>query len=322
MATSAVSEKTEGVLSPKKKGYWANLAVRIWNYRYLYVMLIPPFIFFAVFRFYPMFGNVIAFKKYQFAYGIWGSPWVGFKHFEALFTDPVFMRVLRNTVSIALLKLIITFPTPIILALFTNEIRHMLYKRVIQTVVYVPHFLSWVIYGAILYIVLSPANGLVNNVIAMLGFDKIAFFQQPGLFQPIVIISSILKETGFLAIIYLATISAIDPTLYEAAIMDGANRWQLMRHVTLPGLTLTIITLFILQIGFFLYVGFEQIFILQNAMVLTTGDIIETFIYRVGIQRARFDFTTAAGLFNGLVGMALVLFADRMAKRMDLPGIF
>jgi putative aldouronate transport system permease protein len=140
--------------------------------------------------------------------------------------------------------------------------------------------------------------------------------------QPIVILSDLLKETGFLAIIYLATISAIDPTLYEAAIIDGANRWQLMRHVTLPGLAITIVTLFILQIGFFLYVGFEQIFVLQNAMVLTTGDIIETFIYRVGIQRARFDFTTAAGLFNGLVGMVMVLIADRIARKMDLPGIF
>lgn len=322
MATSAVSEKKLEAVSSQKKGYWRNLATRIWNYRYLYLMLIPPLVFYAVFRFYPMFGNIIAFKKYQFTHGIWGSPWVGFTHFEALFTDPVFLRVLRNTLSIASLKLLIVFPAPIILALFINEIGHMLYKRVIQTIVYVPHFLSWVIYGAILYIVLSPANGLINNFIAMLGFEKIAFFQQPGLFQPIVILSDLLKETGFLAIIYLATISAIDLTLYEAAIIDGANRWQLMRHITLPGLALTIVTLFILQIGFFLYVGFEQIFVLQNAMVLTTADIIETFIYRVGIQRARFDFTTAAGLFNGLVGMVMVLIADRIAKKMDLPGIF
>lgn len=321
METSIVSEKIEGA-SIQKKGYWGNLALKIWNHRYLYLMLVPPLIFYAVFRFYPMFGNIIAFKKYQFVHGIWSSPWVGFTHFEALFTDPVFLRVLRNTVLIASLKLLITFPAPIILALLINEIRHIFYKRTIQTVVYVPHFLSWVIYGAILYIVLSPANGLINNLIAMMGFEKIAFFQKPGLFQPIVILSDLLKETGFLAIIYLATISAIDPTLYEAAIMDGANRWQLMRYVTLPGLSLTIITLFILQIGFFLYVGFEQIFVLQNAMVLTTGDIIETFIYRVGIQRARFDFTTAAGLFNGLVGMVMVLIADRIAKKMDLPGIF
>ncbi|MEZ4732904.1 MAG: ABC transporter permease subunit [Caldilineaceae bacterium] len=319
MTTSAA---TQPLLRAQKKGYWAQLLTTIWNHRFLYLMLIPPFVFFIVFRFYPMFGNVIAFKKYQLMNGIWGSPWVGLKHFEDLFHDPSFVRVLRNTVLIALAKLIFTFPAPIVLALFLNEIRHLFYKRVVQTIVYVPHFLSWVIYGAILYIVLSPANGLINNLIAGLGFEKIAFFQRPDLFQPIVILSSIFKETGFLAIIYLATIAAIDPTLYEAAIMDGANRWQLMRHVTLPGLATTIVTLLILQIGFFLNVGFEQIFVLQNAIVLGTGDIIETFIYRVGIQKARFDFTTAAGLFNGLVGMVLVVLADRLAKKLDLPGIF
>jgi putative aldouronate transport system permease protein len=286
-------------------------------------MLVPPFLFFIIFRYYPMVGNIIAFKEFKATLGVWGSPWVGFEHFHDLFTDPVFLRVLRNTVWIATLKLLIVFPAPIVLALFLNEINHLFYKRVLQTVVYAPHFLSWVIYGAILYILLSPANGLVNNILLDLGMaNPIAFFQLPQLFVPIVLVSSLLKETGFLAIIYLASISAIDPTLYEAAIMDGANRWHLMRHVTLPGLRVTIITLLILQIGFFLSVGFEQIFILQNSMILNTADIIETFIYRVGIQRARFDFTTAAGLFNGLVGMIMVIIADRIAKRMDLPGIF
>ena len=321
MATSAVSTTVEGAGSPVRR-YLARQLLTAWTYRYLYLMLVLPFVFFIIFRFYPMFGNIIAFKKYQLMHGIWGSPWVGLKHFHSLFDDPAFLRVLRNTVSIAALKMLITFPAPIILALFINEIRHMLYKRFVQTVVYVPHFLSWVIYCAILYIVLSPANGLVNNILSGLGAEKVAFFHKPALIQPIVIVSSLLKETGWAAIIYLATISTIDLTLYEAAIIDGANRWQLMRYVTLPGLAMTIVTLFILQIGFFLNVGFEQIFILQNSMVLTTGDVIETFIYRVGIRQARFDFTTAAGLFNGLVGMVLVLAADRLAKRMDLPGIF
>jgi putative aldouronate transport system permease protein len=321
VATSAVSQ-VKGRTQPAKQSYWRELGVKMWNHRYLYLMLLPPILFFIVFRFYPIAGSIIAFKKFQPLAGIWDSPWVGLKHFNDLFSDPTFGRVLWNTVWIAFLKLLIAFPAPIILALFLNEITHISYKRFLQTIVYAPHFMSWVIYGAILYIVLSPANGLVNNLIAMTGAEKLAFFQRPEYFVPIVLISSLLKETGFLAVIYLATISSIDPTLYEAAIMDGGNRWQLMRHVTLPGLRTTIITLFILQIGFFLNVGFEQIFILQNAMVLSTADIIETFIYRVGIQRARFDFTTAAGLFNGLVGMVMVLVADRIAKRMDLPGIF
>jgi putative aldouronate transport system permease protein len=293
----------------------------LWRYRYLYLMLIPPFAFFGIFRFYPLLGNVIAFKDYQLELGILGSPWVGTKQFELLFNDELFMRALWNTISIAVQKLIFVFPASLILALLINEIGLLFFKRTIQTIVYAPYFLSWVIYAAILYVVLSPVNGMVNNVIALLGFDKIPFFQRPELFQPLVIISSILKEAGWGAVIYLAAMSSIDPQLYEAAHIDGANRWQLIRHVTLPGLSATIVTLLILQLGWFLSVGFPQIFIMQNNIVLPTGDIIETFIYRVGILRGRFDFTTAAGLFNSAVGMMLVLTADRLAKRLGMRGI-
>jgi ABC-type polysaccharide transport system permease subunit len=296
--------------------------VTLWRYRYLYLMLIPPFAFFIVFRFYPMLGNVIAFKDYRLELGILGSPWVGTKQFQLLFSDELFMRSLWNTISIAFLKLVFVFPASIVLALFINEVRVLVYRRVVQTIVYAPYFLSWVIYAAILYVVLSPVNGMVNNILATLGIEKISFFQRPDLFQPLVIVSSILKEAGWGAVIYLASISSIDPQLYEAAHIDGANRWQLMRHVTLPGLAATIVTLLILQLGWFLSVGFPQIFIMQNNIVLPTGDIIETFIYRVGIQRGRFDLTTAAGLFNSAVGMVLVLTADRIAKRLGLRGIF
>ena len=305
----------------RQRERWRHSLDNLWRYRYLYLMLILPFAFYTVFRFYPILGNVIAFKQYQLQAGIWGSPWVGLKHFETLFGDEMFLRALRNTVSIAFLKLLFVFPSSIVLALFINEIGWMFYKRFVQTIVYAPHFISWVIYAAILYMVLSPVSGIVNNVVAALGFQKIAFFQVPDLFQPIVVASSILKESGWAAVIYLASISSIDPQLYEAAHIDGANRWQLMRHITLPGLSITIMTLLILQLGWFLNVGFAQIFIMQNNIVLPTGDIIETFIYRVGIQRARFDFTTAAGLFNSAVGMVLVLTADRIAKKMGLQGI-
>jgi len=305
----------------RERGALRRLSAALWRHRYLYLMLLPPLVYFVVFRFYPILGNVIAFKDYRLADGIWGSPWAGLKHFQVLFGDEVFWRALRNTVSIALLKLLFAFPAPIVLALFINEIRSVFYKRFLQTIVYAPHFLSWVIYGAILYIVLSPVNGVVNNALAALGFEKVPFFQVPFLFQPIVVASTILKESGWAAVIYLAAISSIDPQLYEAAQIDGANRWQLMRHVTLPGLAVVIMTLLLLQLGWFLNVGFAQLFILQNNIVLPAGDIIETFIYRVGIQRARFDFTTAAGLVNSAVGLVLVLAADRTAKRMGLRGI-
>jgi putative aldouronate transport system permease protein len=308
-------------LPVREHARWRGLSATVWRYRYLYLMLLPPLIYFSVFRFYPILGNVIAFKDYRLADGIWGSPWVGFKHFGVLFGDEAFWRALRNTVSIAVLKLLFAFPAPIVLALLINEVGSRFFKRFLQTIVYAPHFLSWVIYGAILYIVLSPVNGIINGVIAALGLDKVPFFQVPILFQPIVVVSTILKESGWAAVIYLAAISTIDPHLYEAAQIDGANRWQMMRHVTLPGLATVIMTLLILQLGWFLNVGFAQLFILQNNIVLPAGDIIETFIYRVGIQRARFDFTTAAGLFNSAIGLILVLVADRTAKRMGLRGI-
>lgn len=294
---------------------------RLARYRHLYLMLALPLVYFAVFRFYPILGNVIAFKAYRLDEGIWGSEWVGLKHFEVLFGDDAFWRALRNTISISGLKLLFAFPAPIVLALFINEIPSLAYKRFLQTIVYAPHFLSWVIYGAILYIVLSPVNGVVNNALAALGFAKISFFQVPALFQPIVVASTILKESGWAAVIYLAAISSIDPHLYEAAQIDGANRWRLMWHITLPGLATVIMTLLIIQLGWFLNVGFAQLFILQNNIVLPAGDIIETFIYRVGIQRARFDFTTAAGVFNSGIGLVLVLVADRLAKRLGLRGI-
>src|SRR5215216_1113025 len=307
---------------PARFSVWRKgTLVAVWRHRYLYLMLLIPLAYLGYFRFYPILGSVMAFKDYRLRSGIWGSEWVGLAHFRALFDDEMFLRALRNTVTIAVLKLIFVFPAPIILAIFINEVRSMFYKRFLQTVVYVPYFLSWVIYAAILYVVLSVDTGFVNNILAALGFDRIPFFQRPDLFQPIVVVSSILKESGWAAVIYLASMSTIDPHLYEAAHLDGANRWQLMRHITLPGLATTIMTLLILQLGWFLVVGFDQVFILQNSIVLSTGDIIETFIYRIGLQQGRFDYAAAAGLFNAAVGLLLVVVADRIAKRMGLPGI-
>lgn len=294
----------------------------LWRYRFLYLMLLLPFLFYGTFAFYPMAGNIVAFKKLNLAKGIWASPWNGLANFRAIFGDPMFLRALRNTVQIGIMRLVINFPAPILLALFINELKNIRYKKAIQSIFYIPYFLSWVIYGAILYIVLSPSTGIVNNLMQSAGLAKINFFQRPEWFKPIVIISSILKDSGWGAVIYLATMSTIDPTLYEAGVMDGANRWHLMRHITLPGLSVTIITLLIIQIGYFLEVGFDQIFVLQNNTILSTADIIGTFIYRTGIQRARFDFTAAAGLFNSMVGMTMVIIADRLAKKMDTPGIF
>jgi putative aldouronate transport system permease protein len=287
----------------------------------LYLMLFLPFAYFLIFQYVPLAGNIIAFKDYRLADGIFGSPWVGLKHFRELFADPMFGRAFRNTVTIGFLKLFIYFPAPIVLALLLNEVGNVLFKRTVQTLVYLPNFLSWVIFGSLMYILLAPSDGPVNVAIQSLGGHSISFMNRADLFQPLVVVSEILKSSGWAAIIYLAALTSVDPQLYEAAKMDGAGRWQLIRHVTIPGITLVITTLFILQTGYFLAVGFDQIFVLQNPITLPTGDIMDTLMYRDGIQQARFDFTTAIGMFNGIISFTLLFVVDRFAKRLDHPGI-
>lgn len=287
----------------------------------LYVMLALPVLYYVVFQYIPLLGNVIAFEDYRLAGGIFGSPWVGLKHFQEAFADPMFGRAFRNTVEIGFLKLIFYFPAPIVLALLLNEVGSALFKRTIQTLVYLPNFLSWVIFGSLMYILLSPGVGPVNVGIQALGLPSIAFMNRADLFQPLVVASEILKSSGWAAIIYLAALTGVDPQLYEAAAIDGAGRWQIMRHVTIPGIAMVIATMFILQAGHFMYVGFDQIFVLQNPITLPTGDIIDTLVYRVGIRQARFDFTTAIGMFNGVIGFTLLFVVDRIAKRLDHPGI-
>ncbi|MGH2458674.1 MAG: ABC transporter permease [Chloroflexota bacterium] len=294
---------------------------RVWKYNVLYALLLLPFAYYLIFQYVPLAGYVIAFKDYRLADGIFGSPWVGFQHFQELFADPMFGRAFRNTITIGFLKLIFYFPAPIVLALLLNEVGQKLFKNVVQTLVYLPNFLSWVIFGSLMYILLEPQFGPVNSVIESLGGSSVSFMNRADLFQPVVVISDIFKSSGWVAIIYLAALTSIDPQLYEAAKMDGAGRWQLIRHVTVPSIAMVIATMFILQAGYFMSVGFEQIFILQNPIVLPTGDIIDTLMYRDGIQQARFDFTTAIGIFNGVISFTLLFIVDRIAKRLDHPGV-
>jgi putative aldouronate transport system permease protein len=294
---------------------------RAWKHNALYLLLLLPFAYFVIFQYVPLVGNIIAFKDYRLAAGIFGSPWVGLKHFRELFADPMFGRAFRNTVTIGFLKLVFFFPAPIVLALLLNEVGNALFKRTVQTLVYLPNFLSWVIFGSLMYILLAPQDGPVNVAIQTLGGDSISFMNRADLFQPLVVVSEILKSSGWAAIIYLAALTSLDPQLYEAAKIDGAGRWQLIRHITVPGIATVIATMFILQTGHFMSVGFDQIFVLQNPITLPTGDIIDTLMYRDGIQQARFDFTTAIGIFNGVISFTLLVIVDRIAKRLDHPGI-
>ena len=284
-----------------------------------YLFLILPLAQVIIFNYFPMYGIQIAFKKFVIARGITGSPWVGLKHFTKLFNDPAFYSVLRNTLRLSFLGLVINFPFAIIFALLLNEIGNAKFKRISQTITYMPHFLSWVVVGNFVFQLLSPSNGVVNAILLKLGvIDKpIYFVIQESVFTPMYIISTLWKEVGWGSIIYLATIAGIDPSLYEAAVIDGAGRFQKVLHVTIPAILPTVSTLFILQIGSIMNVGFDPIFNLYTEGTYSVADVISTFVYRRGLVEAKYDYTTAIGLFQNLIGFALVLFGNFIAKKAD-----
>lgn len=298
-----------------------RLTSRIYYHRYLFAMLVPGLVYFAVFRYAPMFGLVIAFKDYYPNLGFLDSRWVGLKHFNKLFLSPDFYRILGNTLLISLYKLVFAFPVPIVLALLLNELRNLKFKKVTQTIAYLPHFLSWVVFGEIMKVILSASGG-VNILLTSLGAEPVYFMIQAHLFRPILVITAILKNSGWGTIIYLAAITSIDPQLYEAAIIDGANRFQRMWRITLPSIRSVILILLILRIGHIMDVGFHQVLVMYNPAVYSVGDIIDTYVYRVGITQGQYSFTTAVGMFKGVVGLILVYGANRLAKRVGESGIW
>ncbi|OMG02121.1 protein lplB [Paenibacillus sp. FSL R7-0333] len=288
----------------------------------LYLIMLPGLAYFIIFKYVPMGGIIVAFQDFSAFAGIRGSEWVGLAHFKNMFTDSEFYTVFKNTLLISLYKLIWGFPGPIILALMLNEVRHMLYKRGVQTLVYLPHFLSWVIIGGILVNVLSPATGIVNQFLGMLGLEPIFFLGSQEWFRTVLVVSDIWKEAGWGAIIYLAALASIDPQIYEAAVVDGAGKWKQLIHVTLPSLLGTIVILFVLRLGSVLDVGFEQIFVLYNPLVYNVADVIETYVYRTGITQGQFSFTTAVGLFKSVISLILVVLANKAARKLGQDSLW
>lgn len=292
------------------------------SYWDLYLIMLPGLIYFAVYKYLPMWGIVIAFQDYSVFAGIWDSEWVGWMHFRDMFQADDFYKIFMNTLLISLYKLAWGFPGPIILAIMLNEVRHMLYKRSIQTLLYLPHFLSWIIIGGIMINLLSPSSGIVNKMLMAFGLEPIYFLTSPEWFRTVLVASDIWKEVGWGAIIYLAALAGIDPQLYEAAIMDGANKWKQILHITLPSMMSVIVILLLLRLGHILDVGFEQIFVLYNPLVYDVADVIETYVYRQGIQQAKYSFTTAVGLFKAVIGLILVILANKGAKKLGQEGIW
>ena len=288
----------------------------------LYVMLAPALIWFAVFLYQPMWGLQIAFKQFSAFRGIEGSPWVGFEHFVTLFESDQFIRAIKNTLIISLYSLVLAAPIPILLALMINEVQAKGLRKSIQTVVYMPHFVSVVVVAGIVVALLSPNSGLVNNFLAQLGFERTYFLTRPEWFRTIFIGSGIWKEAGFDSIIYLAAIMGINPALYESAQIDGATRWQMVWRITLPSILPTIAVLMVIKLGHILEVGYEFIILLYQPSTYETGDVISTYIYRTGLEGARYDIAAAAGIFNAVVALILVLIANKVSRRITRTGVF
>ncbi len=280
----------------------------------LYTFAILPIVWFVVFRYLPMAGNIIAFRRFRPGGSIFGEEWVGFYYIERFIQDQAFWQAFQNTVIIGALTLVIVFPLPIVLALLLNELRSRLFKRFVQTVSYLPHFMSIVIVAGFVF-ELTSLDGTVNRLVRLFGGEPISFMQQADWFRTIYVSSEIWQTVGWGTILYLATLTTIDAQLYEAARIDGANRWQQTWHVTLPGIRPTMMVLLILNIGQFMQVGFEKIFLLYNTLTQPTADVISTYIYRVGLTSGQLSYATAIGLFEAVIGLVLVFSANAISRR-------
>ena len=320
MASHIVS--ADGSKDRRKKGKVRALISDLIRDKYLYLLVLPGVLYFIVFKYIPMWGIIIAFQEYSPYLGVLKSEWVGLEHFIRFFSNPDFLILFRNTMMISLLNLVFFFPLPIILSLLLNELSSKVYKRTLQSIVYLPHFLSWVIIAGISFLLLSESQGIINMLLERVGLSKYDFLTNPDTFWGLLVFQNIWKETGWGTIIILAAITAVDPRLYEAARIDGANRWRQTWHITLPAIRSVILILLILRLGHIMDVGFEQVFLMSNGAVAEVADVFETYVYRNGIQNGQFSYTTAVGLFKSVVGLLLVVIANQLVKKLGEEGVY
>lgn len=307
-----------GMPIARKSSFWSYFV----HHKWLYFMLVPGALYFIIFRYAPMFGLSMAFEQYSPFKGIFGSKFVGLMHFKTFFTGTDFWMLMKNTLWLSFLSLIFYFPAPIILALFLNEMKSQFFKRSVQTLIYVPHFISWVIVASITYTLFNVTDGAVNQAIQSLTGKAVNFLGLPQYFRPMIIGQQIWKETGYGTIIYLAALAGIDQELYEAARVDGAGRWRRMWYITLPCLKPTIIIMLILRVGNVLNTGYEQIFLMRNALNVSVAEVFDTYVYMRGLVNSQYSYSAAAGMFKSLVSMILVLFANWTAKKSGESGIY
>lgn len=290
--------------------------------KYLYLLALPGILFFIIFKYIPITNLIIGFQNYSPYQGVFGSEWVGFEHFARFFSNPDFWILLRNTLGISVMNLVFFFPAPIILALMMNEVRSQLMKRMVQSLIYIPHFLSWVLIYGLTYLMFSQSEGLFNKLLVAIDKDTIDILSNPKYFWGLLTAQSIWKEVGWGTIIFLATIAGVDPQQYEAAVMDGAGRFRRMWHITLPAMRNVIIILFILRLGTIMDTGFEQVYLMMNAAVTQVAEVFDTYVYRVGIRQGEFSYSTAIGLFKSVIGVILVVAANKVAKRFGEESLY
>ncbi|WP_216626286.1 ABC transporter permease [Paenibacillus plantarum] len=288
----------------------------------LYLLIIPPALYFLIFKYYPILNAVLAFKDYNVTKGIWGSPWVGFKNFQLFFENPLFWTLVKNTIFISGYLLIVGFPIPILLALAINEVRNQRFKKLVQLVSFAPYFISTVVMVSIIMLFLAPRLGFVNVVMNHFGMDSINFLGEPGMFRSIYVWSDIWQTAGYYSVIFLAALAGVDPSLYEAAKVDGASRIQKIIHVDLPGILPTIVVVLILNVGNVMAIGFEKVYLLQNPLNTVNSEIIATYVYKVGLLNANYSFATAVGLFNSVINLILLIVVNRLARKFSNHSIW
>ncbi len=301
---------------------WRRAADSFRRNVYLWLLALPALLYFLIFKYVPMWGIIISFQNYSPYLGMMGSEWVGLEHFQRFFSNPDFFLLFRNTMAINLMSLIFFFPLPIVMSLMLNEIRVSWFKKTIQSIVYLPHFLSWVIVVGITFLLLSNSEGIFNKLLVAFGMSKINFLTNPDFFWVLLTLQSIWKEAGWGTILFLAAMANVDPQLYEASRMDGAGRFRQMWHVTLPAIRNVIFILLILRLGHMMDVGFEQVFLMMNGAVSEVADVFDTYVYRVGVLQGQFSYTTAVGLFKSVVGLILVVGSNYLAKKFGEDGVY
>lgn len=312
-------------MTRKPSGVAARMAAWLrsyWKNRYLFYMLFPCLLFFFIFKYLPMYGIILAFKDYRIVDGIFGSPWSGLDNFRELFAGRDFPRAFRNTIILSAYKLIFGFPAPIILAILLNELRVVVFKKFVQTLSYLPHFLSWVVLAGVFMEIFSPTRGVVNYLLSLFGLEPIFFFGDQDWFRTLLVSTEVWKSVGWGSIIYLAALSNVDPSLYEAAVVDGARRWHQMMFITLPSLLPVITIMFIFAVGGIITDDFDQIFNFYNESVYEVGDVLSTYTYRLGIKEMEYGLATASGLFTTVIAFVLILLTNFIVKRFSDYGIW